>query len=125
VIGWLVVDREFSETDVESDSFANALLTDVNRALRRLSLSARLRARAGQLFQTAIDSVGALTVSYGEFKVSVDTKWRNAPIRRLDDDLKEALTRISPNCAKRASTRGWSCGMTSFTSCESGSERPL
>jgi hypothetical protein len=98
--GWLVVDREFSETDVEPDAFANALLTDVNRALRRLSLSARLKERASQLLQAAIDSVGALTVSYGEFKVSVDTKRSKAPQRRLDDDLKEALMRISELCQK-------------------------
>jgi AAA ATPase-like protein len=98
--GWLVVDREFSETDVEPDAFANALLTDVNRALRRLSLSARLRERASQLLQAAIDSVGALTVSYGEFKVSVDTRRSRAPQRRLDDDLKEALMRICELCQK-------------------------
>jgi hypothetical protein len=99
--GWLVVDREFSETDVEPDAFANALLTDVNRALRRLSLSARLKERASQLLQAAIDSVGALAVSYGEFKVSVDTKRRRTePHRRLDDDLKEALMRICELCQK-------------------------
>ena len=98
--GWLVVDREFSETDVEPDAFANALLTDVNRALRRLSLSARLKERASHLLQAAIDSVGALTVSYGEFKVSVDTKRSKAPQRRLDDDLREALMRISELCQK-------------------------
>jgi AAA ATPase domain len=97
--GWLVVDREFSETDVEPDAFANALLTDVNRALRRLSLSARLKERASHLLLAAIDSVGALTVSYGEFKVSVDTK-RNKPLRRLDDDLREALMRICELCQK-------------------------
>lgn len=98
--GWLVVEREFSETDVEPDAFANALLTDVNRALRRLSLSARLKERASHLLQAAIDSVGALTVSYGEFKVSVDTKRSKAPYRRLDDDLREALMRISELCQK-------------------------
>ena len=99
--GWLVVDREFSETDVEPLPFANALLTDVNRALRRLSLSARLRDRAGTLLQAAVDVVGALTVSYGEFRVSVDTKRRRAEIqRRLDDDLKEALTHICELCRK-------------------------
>lgn len=99
--GWLVVDREFSEADVEPDAFANALLTDVNRALRRLSLSARLKERASQLLQAAIDSVGALAVSYGEFKVSVDTKRRRTePHRRLDDDLKEALMRICELCQK-------------------------
>ena len=98
--GWLVVDREFSETDVEPDAFANALLTDVNRALRRLSLSARLKERASHLLQAAIDSVGALTVSYGEFKVSVDTKRSKTPQRRLDDDLREALMRISELCQK-------------------------
>jgi len=98
--GWLVVDREFSEPDVEPDAFANALLTDVNRALRRLSLSTRLRDKAAQLLQAAIDSVGALTVSYGEFKVSVDTKRRTDPRRRLDDDLREALMRICELCQK-------------------------
>jgi hypothetical protein len=72
--GWIVIDREFSESDAEPHAFANAVLTDVNRALRRLSLSTRLRDKAGQMLQTAIDLVGALTVSYGEFKVSVDTK---------------------------------------------------
>jgi hypothetical protein len=98
--GWIVVDREFSEPDAEPHAFANALLTDVNRALRRLSLSARLRERAGQLLQTAVDSVGALAVSYGEFKVSLDTKrLREAP-RRLDDDLREALMRICDLCQK-------------------------
>jgi hypothetical protein len=99
--GWLVVDREFSETDVEPLPFANAVLTDVNRALRRLSLSARLRDRAGTLLQAAVDVVGALTVSYGEFRVSVDTKRKRAEIqRRLDDDLKEALTHICELCRK-------------------------
>jgi AAA ATPase-like protein len=99
--GWLVVDREFSEPDVEPDAFANALLTDVNRALRRLSLSTRLRDKAAHLLQAAIDSVGALTVSYGEFKVSVDTKRpRGDPKRRLDDDLREALMRICELCQK-------------------------
>ena len=99
--GWLVVDREFSEPDVEPDAFANALLTDVNRALRRLSLSTRLRDKAAHLLQAAIDSVGALTVSYGEFKVSVDTKRsRRDPQRRLDDDLREALMRICELCQK-------------------------
>jgi hypothetical protein len=91
---WIVVDREFSEPDAEAPAFANALLTDVNRALRRLSLSARLKDKAGQMLQAAIDSVGALAVSYGEFKVSVDTKRRAGPARRLDDDLREALMRI-------------------------------
>jgi AAA ATPase-like protein len=99
--GWLVVDREFSEPDAEPLAFANALLTDVNRALRRLSLSARLKDRAGTLLQAAVEVVGALTVSYGEFKVSVDTKRRRAEIqRRLDDDLKEALTHICELCRK-------------------------
>jgi hypothetical protein len=98
--GWIVVDREFSDADAEPLAFANALLTDVNRALRRLSLSARLREKAGQLLQTAIDSVGALAVSYGEFKVSLDTKrLREAP-RRLDDDLRDALMRICELCQK-------------------------
>ena len=99
--GWIAVDREFSEPDSEPPAFANAVLTDVNRALRRLSLSARLKERAGQLLQTAIDSVGALAVSYGEFKVSVDTKRRGSgPARRLDDDLREALMRICELCQK-------------------------
>lgn len=99
--GWLVIDREFSEPDAEPLAFANAVLTDVNRALRRLSLSARLRDRAGALLQSAVEVVGALTVSYGEFRVSVDTKRRRAEIqRRLDDDLKEALTHIAELCRK-------------------------
>ncbi len=99
--GWIVVDREFSEPDVEPHAFASALLTDVNRALRRLSLSARLRDKAGQMLQAAIDLVGALTVSYGEFKVSVDTRRRRGqPARRLDDDLREALTHICELCLK-------------------------
>src|SRR5713226_8869824 len=99
--GWLVVDREFSEADAEPLAFANAVLTDVNRALRRLSLSARLKDRASQLLQAASDTVGALTVSYGEFKVSMDTRRRRSePQRRLDDDLKEALTRIYELCQK-------------------------
>ncbi len=99
--GWLVVDREFSEPDAELLAFANAVLTDVNRALRRLSLSARLKDRAGQLLQVASETVGALNVSYGEFKVSVDTKRRRQePARRLDDDLKEALMRICELCQK-------------------------
>src|SRR5258708_15034882 len=93
--GWIVVDRELSEPDSEQPAFANALLTDVNRPLRRLSLSARLREKAAQLLQAAIESVGALAVSYGEFKVSVDTnRRRHDPARRLDDDLREALMRI-------------------------------
>lgn len=100
-LGWLVVDREFSESDAEPMAFANALLTDVNRALRRLSLSTRLKDKAAGLLQVAIDAVGALTVSYGEFKVSVDTKRRRSgPPRRLDDDLKEALTHIGELCRK-------------------------
>jgi hypothetical protein len=99
--GWIVVDREFSEPDSEPPAFANALLTDVNRALRRLSLSARLKERAALLLQAAIDSVGALAVSYGEFKVSVDTKRRRSDVlRRLDDDLREALMRICELCQK-------------------------
>src|ERR1700738_3796542 len=99
--GWIVIDREFSEPDSEPPAFANALLTDVNRALRRLSLSARLRDKASLLLQAAIDSVGALAVSYGEFKVSVDTnRRRHDPARRLDDDLREALTRICELCQK-------------------------
>lgn len=98
--GWIVVDREFSDADAEPLAFANALLTDVNRALRRLSLSARLREKAGQLLQTAIDSVGALAVSYGEFKVSLDTKRRRESPRRLDDDLRDALMRICELCQK-------------------------
>ena len=99
--GWIVVDREFSEPDAEPGAFASALLTDVNRALRRLSLSARLKDRAGQLLEAAIDSIGALAVSYGEFKVSVDAKRRRTgPPRRLDDDLREALLRICELCQK-------------------------
>jgi hypothetical protein len=99
--GWLVIDREFSETDLEPLPFANAVLTDVNRALRRLILSSRLKDRAGNLLQAAVDVVGALTVSYGEFKVSVDTKRRRTELqRRLDDDLKEALTHICELCRK-------------------------
>lgn len=100
-LGWIVVDREFSEPDAEPHAFANAVLTDVNRALRRLSLSARLKDRAGVMLQSAIDLVGALTVSYGEFKVSVDTRRRRGePVRRLDDDLREALTHICELCLK-------------------------
>jgi len=99
--GWIVVDREFSEPDAEPHAFASAVLTDVNRALRRLSLSARLKDRAGHMLQVAIDLVGALTVSYGEFRVSVDTKRRRGePQRRLDDDLREALTHICELCLK-------------------------
>ena len=99
--GWIVIDREFSEPDAEPHQFAHALLTDVNRALRRLSLSARLRDKAGQMLQAAVDLVGALTVSYGEFKVSVDTRRRRGePVRRLDDDLREALTHICELCLK-------------------------
>ena len=99
--GWIVVDREFSEPDAEPHAFANALLTDVNRALRRLSLSARLKDRAGLMLQAAIEVVGALTVSYGEFRLSVDTKRRRGePQRRLDDDLREALTHICELCQK-------------------------
>src|SRR6202165_2828800 len=99
--GWIVVDREFSESDTEPHAFASALLTDVNRALRRLSLSTRRKDKAGQMLQTAIDLVGALTVSYGEFKVSVDPKRRRGePARRLDDDLREALTHICELCLK-------------------------
>jgi AAA ATPase-like protein len=99
--GWIVVDREFSEPDAEPHAFASAVLTDVNRALRRLSLSARLKDRAGQMLQAAIELVGALTVSYGEFRVSVDTKrLRGEPQRRLDDDLREALTHICELCVK-------------------------
>ena len=99
--GWIVVDREFSESDAEPHAFANAVLTDVNRALRRLSLSARLRDKAGQMLQAAIDLVGALTVTYGEFKVSVDTRRRRGePPRRLDDDLREAFTHICELCLK-------------------------
>jgi hypothetical protein len=99
--GWIVVDREFSEPDAEPHAFASAILTDVNRALRRLSLSARLKDRASLMLQTATDLVGALTVSYGEFRVSVDTKRRRgeAP-HRLDDDLREALTHICELCLK-------------------------
>lgn len=99
--GWIVIDREFSEADAEPDAFANALLTDVNRALRRLSLSARLKDKGGQMLEAAVDLVGALTVSYGEFRVSVDTKRRRGqPERRLDDDLREALTHICELCLK-------------------------
>ena len=98
---WIVIDREFSEPDAEPHAFANAVLTDVNRALRRLSLSARLKDRAGQMLDAAIDLVGALTVSYGEFRLSVDTKRRRGePLRRLDDDLREALTHICELCVK-------------------------
>ena len=99
--GWIVVDREFSEADAEPHAFASAVLTDVNRSLRRLSLSARLKDRAGVMLQAAIDLVGALTVSYGEFRVSLDTKRRRGePPRRLDDDLREALTHICELCLK-------------------------
>jgi len=99
--GWIVVDREFSEPDAEPHAFASAVLTDVNRALRRLSLSARLKDRAGQMLQAAIDLVGALTVSYGEFRVNVDTKRLRGELqRRLDDDLREALTHICELCVK-------------------------
>jgi hypothetical protein len=87
--GWIVIDREFSESDGEPHAFANAVLTDVNRALRKLSLSTRLKDKAGQMLQSAIDLVGALTVSYGEFKVSVDTKRRRG-----------ALTHICELCLK-------------------------
>jgi hypothetical protein len=99
--GWIVVDREFSEADSEPHAFASAVLTDVNRALRRLSLSARLKDRAGVMLQAAVDLVGALTVSYGEFRVSVDPKRRRGePPRRLDDDLRDALTHICELCLK-------------------------
>src|ERR1700687_1859927 len=80
--GWIVVDREFSEPDAEPHAFASAVLTDVNRALRRLSLSARLKDRAGQMLQAAIDLVGALTVSYGEFRVNVDTQRLRGELER-------------------------------------------
>jgi hypothetical protein len=40
-------------------------------------------------------------VSYGEFRVSVDTKRRRGePLRRLDDDLRDALTHICELCVK-------------------------
>jgi len=99
--GWIVVDREFSESDADPHAFANALLTDVNRALRRLSLSARLKDKAELMLQAAVDLVGALTVTYGEFKVSVDTRRKRgeAP-RRLDDDLRDAFTHICELCLK-------------------------
>jgi len=50
--GWIVVDREFSRADAEPHAFANAVLTDVNRALRRLSLSTRLKDRADRCCKT-------------------------------------------------------------------------
>src|SRR2546427_5748743 len=53
------------------------------------------------MLEAAVDLIGALTVTYGEFKVSVDTKRRRGePQRRLDDDLREALTHICELCLK-------------------------
>src|SRR2546426_11656864 len=43
--GWIVVDREFLEPDAEPHAFANAVLTDVNQAPARPSLSAGVKGR--------------------------------------------------------------------------------
>jgi hypothetical protein len=104
--GWLLVEREYSEADGQPAVFAQAILADLARITRKLSLSARLGAAAAGLAQGVTEFLGNLSVAYGDLKVSVGTvSGRFAHAGRFDDDLLEALLRVGELC-RRSEHRG-------------------
>ena len=99
--GWLVIEREFSEADAQPRTFAATLLADLLELTHRLSRSKRVRDAAGRLAQGALDFVGTLSVSYSGVEVGLSAgRRREAPHRRFDDDLREALLKVGELCAR-------------------------
>jgi hypothetical protein len=100
-MGWLVVDREFSDPDVAPASFAQAILADLLRLTRELSLSTRVKNAAGGLAERAVELLGNISVSYGDIDVSFSPGKRTpAAPKRLDDDLRDALQQVGDLCRR-------------------------
>jgi hypothetical protein len=98
---WLVAEREFSEPDAEPATFARALLADLLKLTRQLSLSTPLKRTAGGLAEKVTDLLGDISVSYGDVEVSYSPgKARQAAPRRLDDDLRDALQQVGDLCRR-------------------------
>ena len=98
---WVVAEREFSEPDAEPATFARAILADLLKLTRQLSLSARLKKTAGGLAETVTDLLGNISVSYGDVEVSYSPgKAQRAAPRRLDDDLRDALQQVGDLCRR-------------------------
>jgi len=96
---WLIVDREWSEADTKPATFAQLILADLLHLARRLSLSERVKAAAGGLGKAALDLLGGLSVSYEGVEIGYQRGERRAAPRRLDDDLRQALSRVGELCA--------------------------
>ncbi|MDQ6692170.1 MAG: ATP-binding protein [Candidatus Dormibacteraeota bacterium] len=104
---WVVAEREFSEPDAEPHAFARTILDDLARLTRRLSRSARLGNAAAALTEGLLAFLGTLSVSYGEIKVGLSVRnYQSEASGRLDDDLREALTRVGELC-RRTEHRGF------------------
>jgi hypothetical protein len=96
---WAVVEREFSDADIEPDVFARTVLGDLSALVRRLSVTARVGAAASDVAAGVQDFIGALSIGYGEVRVSIDARRPPAhPAARLDDDLREALLKVGGLC---------------------------
>jgi hypothetical protein len=97
--GWLVAEREFSDADAAPAPFAQAVLADLLRLTRQLSVSARVKKAAGSLADRALELLGNISVSYGEIDVSFAPGRRSPAVpKRLDDDLREALQQVGDLC---------------------------
>jgi len=98
---WLVISREFSDADAQPDVFARTLLTDLTRLARRLSMSARIKSAAAAVAQSVLESLGSLSVSYGEIKVAVSAgRQATAKLNRLDDDLRDVMMQVGDLCLR-------------------------
>ena len=99
--GWMVVEREFSDADAEPGRFAQTLLADLSQLTRRLSAAVRVGETARALTESVTEYLGTLGVTYGDVTVNIGRgRGPKAPVGRFDDDLREALARVSELCRR-------------------------
>ena len=96
--GWLVGEREFSEPDAEPANFAQTVLADLVRLTRKVSGGARVRSAAVRAAQAVLEHLGTLSVSHSGIEVGVRFQGASHTLRRLDDDLRDALEDVAGLC---------------------------
>jgi len=96
--GWLVAEREFSEPDAEPANFAQTVLADLVRLTRKVSGGARVRSAAVRAAQAVLEHLGTLSVSHSGIEVGVRFQGASHTLRRLDDDLRDALEDVAGLC---------------------------
>jgi hypothetical protein len=67
--GWVIVEREFSDTHADSATFAQVIFDDLLAAIRTLSVRARVRSAVGDAIGRLVDLVGGLKVSYHDVEI--------------------------------------------------------